>query len=192
MQKPDYTEADLSSLESTNRAFWSKLDEESDLGAVLSSGAYFENKLETCLRRYFAPVSAADNLLGPRGALGPFGARLDCARSLRIVNEGHYQSLKRVGRIRNKFAHNLEASFDDQSIADQVEDLFTTCFAEEHLAELDGSKVTMTAREKFKWTCFSVAMELSHREIDVWMHVLEYEDLIPDHLDANIAELEVE
>ncbi|NRB20840.1 MAG: hypothetical protein HRU33_25730 [Rhodobacteraceae bacterium] len=190
MLKHGYSEENLSNLEAQNEAFWAKLEDESDLGVVLSAGAFFESKLGKCLQYYFAAHKVSEKMLSSRGPLGTFVARLDCAFCLRIITPEEHSSLSKMAKIRNRFAHNIHASFEDPSIKDQVSDFRDNYFSDDLFHEMKTVSPPETTRKKFELTCFCMGMELSHREIDVWMHTHPYENLIPDHLHRSIKEAE--
>ena len=178
MHKQDFGEPEIDALESANKILWEKLDQETDLGVVLVAGAYFDYKMGECIRRYFLANEVAKKLLAPQGALGTFGAKLDCALCLRIIDELRHESLRKLARIRNVFAHDLNASFSDQSVRDKVAD-----FADCYLGTLDrkvfdGFPMTSTTRGTFIFTAFNLSLDLSHRDVDVWMHVRQYSSMI--------------
>ncbi|MDX8351781.1 hypothetical protein [Cognatiyoonia sp. IB215182] len=188
MRTPEFTEQDVAALEHNNRLFWDKLNNESDLGMVLSAGAYFENLLSRCTKRYFLAGDVSKGVMGAGGPLGSFSALLDCNYLLRIIDADQRTALKKLAKIRNVFAHELQSSFDETSMADRVDDYAASYVAPEIIKDMGESK--KSAGEKFSFTSFVISMDLSHREIDVWMHTLGYSDLIPPHLDDEIRRSE--
>lgn len=186
MANLEFDESHLLALEKRNDAFWSKLDEESDLGVVLAAGAFFESKLGECIRHYLVADEVSDGLLAPNGAIGPLGARIDVAYCLRIIEKEQHRALKKMAKIRNVFAHDLFASFDSKSVVDKTKD-FAMSYLEVEIFKKMCDDPKETPKQMFIFTAFVLGMELSHREIDVWMHVGDYKSVVPQHLEEEIA-----
>ncbi len=188
MLKRDFSDKELTELFKKNEAFWHKLDAESDLGVVLSTSAYFEEKLRVCILRYLRSGRVSEQLLEPQSPLGSFRARNDCALCLRIIDEHQHNSLRKLASIRNRFAHDLLASFEDGPIRDKVDDFVASHISHRVRDEMKACDMHSQPRHAFTLTAFSLGMELSHREIDVWMHTRDYGEIIPDHLDEVIRQ----
>lgn len=93
---------------------------ESDRAAVVLGAAVVDTLLEELLRAFFVDDStAADQLLGVERPLGSFGARGRAAYCLGLVSKEHFDDLRTLGRIRNRFAHDLHGlDFRDTSVRD--------------------------------------------------------------------------
>ena len=57
-------------------------------------------------------------LLHPNGPLGTYGSRTTACYCLGLINEIVKSDLRLVGKIRNRFAHDLRATFSDSQIGD--------------------------------------------------------------------------
>ena len=117
--------------------FLNDLNKESERGAVLISVSYLEGQLRDILAAYLGPGKAAESLLNEfNGPLGTFGARSAAAAALGLITDGEYQELKRLGKIRNEFAHRHSTNFSDQKIIDRCHTL--TFSAKDYLITLES------------------------------------------------------
>lgn len=107
-------------------AFRASLTEESDRGLVLVGGAFLEEELKVLLRSYLAferssfpsasqttkvledTVSSLFSFSG--GPLGTFVGKLNLAFSMGLLEEYEFHNLEKFSKVRNKFAHKIEAS----------------------------------------------------------------------------------
>ena len=97
-----------------------ELQKETPRGAVVLSGVVLADLLGKTLENYLINHKDVKGLLygGISAPLGTFSARILMAFGLRLIDEKEYQNLQVLRKIRNHFAHNLQASFDDQKIKD--------------------------------------------------------------------------
>ena len=104
--------------------FLDDLNKESERGAVLISVSYLEGQLKSIIAAYLRSGKATEKLLDDfNGPLGTFGARSHAAAALELITDREYQELKRLGKIRNEFAHRHRATFSDRSIIDRCRNL---------------------------------------------------------------------
>lgn len=95
----------------------SKVGAESERGMTVLVAAELDRALELLLKAYMAPGSARDALFsGGSAPLGTFSAKINIARTLHLIREEEYVLLQLIRRIRNEFAHNPDAGFDDARI----------------------------------------------------------------------------
>lgn len=109
---------------------------ESDRAAAVLGSAYLDVQLEQLFKQRLA-ASFPEDLLGPRGALGSFGARIDVAFALAWISSTTRNDLNVIRKIRNDFAHapNHALSFETPSVCALTANLKTpTNFAEMILA----------------------------------------------------------
>ena len=104
----------------------SSLLEESDRGLILVGGALLEDKLKDLLhshfvfeRNSFSWISEATKVQKDTvkslfsfdgGPLGTFVSKISLSFSVGLLEEYEFQNLERFGKVRNKFAHRIEAS----------------------------------------------------------------------------------
>lgn len=88
-----------------------------DRAIAILGATYPDILLEHLLAAFFVDDEReAKRLLKPDGPLGAFGARVSAACCLGLICRTVRDDLRLIGQIRNKFAHTLDASFDDDPI----------------------------------------------------------------------------
>jgi DNA-binding MltR family transcriptional regulator len=95
-----------------------KHEEKNDRGLVIVGASFLETLLEHILINFLIndPKEVAD-LLRYDQPLGSFGNRTRAAYCFGLISKTIRDDLRLIGKIRNRFAHDLSASFDDQQIA---------------------------------------------------------------------------
>lgn len=84
---------------------------------VIIGGAFLDTLLTHILENYFVSDSKEVNeILDYTKPSGSYGNKARMAYCLGLICKPVYQDLKLIGKIRNRFAHNLYASFEDDSI----------------------------------------------------------------------------
>ena len=92
---------------------------ESPRGIVLTIGGFLEQQLRDLLKGYLLDVTSAATLLdGGMAPLGSFGAMAHASYALGLVNADEFHDLNLIRRIRNKFAHEFNTTFESQDISD--------------------------------------------------------------------------
>jgi mannitol operon repressor len=96
----------------------SKVGAESERGMTVLVAAELDRALDVLLKSYLAPGKARDDLFsGSAPPLGSFSAKINVARTLHLIREQEYELLHVIRRIRNEFAHNPDAAFNDARIS---------------------------------------------------------------------------
>jgi hypothetical protein len=94
---------------------------ESDRGCGIVGGAFLDDLLGELLEVYLVEnTDASSDLLSSENIsapLGSFGARLVAAYAIGLLPVGNWQALRKVKKIRNRFAHDLSLSFNEPCIA---------------------------------------------------------------------------
>lgn len=125
-----------------------KLNEESDRGMVLVSAGFIENQLKITLLAFFRDVPSSSRLFdGPAGPLQSLSSRILACHSLGLINDMEFEDLQIIRKIRNKFAHEIQVSFEDQSIRDQCLRLYHGPSGK--VTEPSGKKINFTPRLTF-------------------------------------------
>lgn len=95
------------------------LTDGTDLAIALIASSFLDECLRTLLWVSFRDGDrSVAQLRSGRGVLGTYGARLDLAYSLRLIEKAELINLRTVGEIRNAFAHSFtEGAFDHEPIA---------------------------------------------------------------------------
>jgi DNA-binding MltR family transcriptional regulator len=91
-------------------------DEPNDRSIAIVGGAFLDTLLENILLEFFPEDKEVDELLGTSKVIGTFVSRIRLVYCLGLIEKSIKEDLKLIGKIRNKFAHQLSASFEDPEI----------------------------------------------------------------------------
>ncbi|WP_175981406.1 hypothetical protein [Burkholderia sp. BCC1630] len=84
---------------------------ESERASVILAVAWMDADLEKLLKKVLQPCSGGgDNLFDSDRPLGAFSAKITLARRLGVIDKDVESALQIMRRMRNEFAHELEAS----------------------------------------------------------------------------------
>lgn len=88
-----------------------------DRAIAIVGPSFLDTQLEHLLINFFIEDEReVRQLLKPDRPIGTFGSRTTLAFCLGLIGKIVRDDLRLVGKIRNRFAHNLEASFDSEPI----------------------------------------------------------------------------
>ena len=111
-------------LEFLNNAFTQVTNElhgESERACAIIGGAFLDDLLGELLEIYLVQNhDATQDLLSSENVnapLGSFGARILTAYAIGLLPKDNWHAFQKVKKIRNRFAHDLNLSFDDSSIS---------------------------------------------------------------------------
>ncbi len=105
------------------------LARESDRGVILIGAAFINDALETLIRAKFQEKrrkikGMIKDFFGPMGPLGSFWAKIRLVYGLELIKADEYHDLELLRKIRNRFAHQLEAvGFGDPEVIKLAERL---------------------------------------------------------------------
>jgi len=92
--------------------------EASDRAVAIVGPAFLDRLLSEILTEFLIEDDKdIQRLLQPEGPLGTFGSRVTACYCLGLINELVRSDLKLVGKIRNRFAHDLGADFSNPQIS---------------------------------------------------------------------------
>jgi hypothetical protein len=92
-------------------------DEDNERAAAIVGAAFLDTLLENILTNYFVDdEKEIRNLLKTDRPIGTYGSRTSVAYCLGLIGAIVRDDLRLVGKIRNRFAHDLHASFNDDPI----------------------------------------------------------------------------
>lgn len=102
-----------------------ELQKETSRGRVIICCVVIGELLGKTLEEYLIDHKDVKGLLkgGVSAPLGTLSARILMAFGLRLIDEKEYKNLQLIRRIRNHFAHNLHASFNDLKVVDLCKQL---------------------------------------------------------------------
>jgi hypothetical protein len=130
--------------------------DESDRGAAIVGAAYLEARMAELIGAFLIEDATKENgeLKWP---LDTFGRMVRMAHWMGLTSEDEHHDLKRIGTIRNRFAHKgYELSFSDPRIASECSRL-RLCKPLSEFLPLD------TARSQFLFTTTTLLMQLGIR-----------------------------
>ncbi|MBX3451325.1 MAG: hypothetical protein KF777_17285 [Planctomycetaceae bacterium] len=94
-----------------------KHDETNDRALVIVGAAFLDMLLEHILINFLvADSKEVAELMRYDQPLGSYGNRIRAAYCFGLINKTIRDDLRLVGKIRNRFAHDLYASFEDEQI----------------------------------------------------------------------------
>lgn len=95
-----------------------------DRAIVIIGSAYLETILEHILIEFFPENDKeVEFLFGYDKPLGTYSNKVRMIYCLGLIEKKVMQDLKLIGKIRNRFAHNLTVSFEDKDIIDWCKQL---------------------------------------------------------------------
>lgn len=99
-------------------------EEPNDRAIAIVGASFLDMHLEHMLAGFLVEdEKETQKLLQPEGALGSFGSRVTMAYCLGLIPKVIRDDLRLVAKVRNRFAHRLTASFEDNDIRDFCERL---------------------------------------------------------------------
>lgn len=129
---------------------------ESERGLALICAAMLDDLLEKSVRAFLLDHAEASKLLdGFNAPLGTLAARSLAAFALGVVSEDEYRECERLRKIRNIFAHNIHASFNDQNVKDLCADL--------EFSAKDYGDVRVGARGQYASAATALILNLTNR-----------------------------
>lgn len=122
--------------------------DESELAQVLIAASYLDGQLRNVLSAFFAENTSSRNLLeGPNAPIGSFSSRVSLSYSLGLITQREYLSIQAIRQIRNKFAHELTASFDDPALTKRFDALAWAALRDK-VGDLDRSELLFIASSR--------------------------------------------
>jgi DNA-binding MltR family transcriptional regulator len=98
--------------------------EKNDRAIAIVGAAFLDTLLEHILFSFLADDDKnVQQIVGFDKALGTFSSRIKMVYGLGLIYEPVRNDLEQVRKIRNKFAHTLDVSFEDQQIKDWCQNL---------------------------------------------------------------------
>ena len=92
-------------------------DEENDRALAIVGGAFLDTLLENILIEFLVDdEKEVGELLQYDGPMGTYSGRIRAAYCLGLLRKTVRDDLRLVGKIRNRFAHDLSASFAEEPI----------------------------------------------------------------------------
>jgi DNA-binding MltR family transcriptional regulator len=135
---------------------------DSDRGCALLLGAFLDvHVAKLILSVLIQRRQVVDQLFDYPGPLSSFGAKVRMAHALRLLHEYEYRDLRRIVRIRNRFAHELQGI----SFAKDLE-VSRLCGALESRAVKGLDTEGIAPRWLFWLTAYSLASDIDNRTLN--------------------------
>lgn len=97
--------------------FLDALNAESARGGVLVAASFLDNLLHRVIESFLLEGKSQDQLLGGFNApIGTMSAKIALAAALGLITERERRECDLLRRIRNRFAHDIHPSFDDEAV----------------------------------------------------------------------------
>jgi mannitol operon repressor len=136
--------------------FLPELNKESDRGCVLISCSYLDEMMRRILLAFLIERAGTKRLIeGFNAPLGTFSTRTAAAYALGLITEREFRECETLRRIRNRFAHDVHASFDAQDIRDMAHALT--------MAAQDYGDVVVDARGRYTTAAVFLILGLTNR-----------------------------
>lgn len=137
-------------------AFLPELNKESDRGRVLISCSYLDEMMRRILMAFLVDRASSRRLVeGFNAPLGTFSTRTAAAYALGLISEDEFKECETLRRIRNRFAHEVHASFDTRDINDLCTNLT--------MAAQSYGDVVIDARGRYTTAAVALIMRLTNR-----------------------------
>lgn len=99
-------------------------DESNDRAMVIVGAAFLDTQLEHIIKTFLVDdENEIETMLRPDQSLGTYGGKTRLAYCLGLIGANVRNDLRLIGKIRNKFAHDLYASFENAEIHSWVSSL---------------------------------------------------------------------
>ncbi|UTR09432.1 hypothetical protein MM300_16230 [Evansella sp. LMS18] len=127
-----------------------------DRAAAIVAASYLEEQLKLVILGHFKNVTSLsandkNNLTSGNGPLSTFSSRISIAYLLELINKEQYDDLNLIRKIRNDFAHQLNAvTFDS------VDQIKNRCSSLKIYNENDAK----TPRDRFFWSVTYISLHL--------------------------------
>lgn len=128
---------------------------ESPRGAVLISAAVIDDLLSRTIEAFLVEGFTNRLLTGFNAPLGTFSARIEMAAALGLISSDERHNAVIVRRVRNEFAHTMEASFESHPIVQRCAEFRIDPY-------WDGS-IFGSAQGRFQLATAGLVLDLEHR-----------------------------
>ena len=140
--------------------FLPELNKESDRGRVLITCSYLDDLMRRILLAFLIDRDSSLRLVeGFNAPLGTFSTRTTTAFALGLITEREFKECDTLRRVRNRFAHDMQASFDAQDISDLCRNLT--------MSAQDYDAVVVDVRGRYTTAAVALILGLVNRPVYV-------------------------
>ena len=153
-------------------AFLPEVSKESDRGVVLICCSFVDELLRRTLAAFFIESEGRRAMLeGFNATLGTFSSRIAACYTLGLISVAEYKECEIFRRVRNRFAHEIHISVEDQTLADLSKNL--------SFAAPDYGDVVVTVRGRFTSAGAALILSLVNRPHYVSVKRRQYSEWTP-------------
>ncbi len=143
--------------------FLDETNKESDRGSALITGSLIDQMLAEILLAFFIDNKSSNDLIYAANApLSSFYAKTELTFSLGIISAVERRDINFVRKIRNKFAHSFECSFEDNDISSWCSELKTGMRKLDELPKGHKSRADQP-KARFSMVTTSIVSDLYNR-----------------------------
>lgn len=140
--------------------FLPELNKESDRGRVLITCSYLDDLMRRILLAFVIDRDSSQRLVeGFNAPLGTFSTRTTAAYALGLITEREFKECDTLRRVRNRFAHDMQVSFDVQDIGDLCRNLT--------MAAQDYDAAVVNVRGRYTTAAVALILALVNRPVYV-------------------------
>lgn len=137
-------------------SFLPELNKESDRGMVLIATSFIDELMKRTLLAFFIEGEMSTSLIeGFNAPLGSLATRSAAAVALGLISQAEKRDSDLLRKIRNRFAHHVHVSFDDDAVKALCNQLT--------LAAKDYGDVVVGARGQFNTSAVGLILNLTNR-----------------------------
>lgn len=116
-KRPAWPPQHLAGFDTFIREMNKELNTATGRGLVMVACSYIDELLLKILKSFMIQGESAAQLLdGFNAPLGTLSTRAAAAHALGLINDAEHREITILRRVRNRFAHKVNVSFDDQDI----------------------------------------------------------------------------
>jgi mannitol operon repressor len=98
--------------------FLDELNKETERGAALVATSYLDILLRKTLVAFLIPNESSEKLTsGFNAPFSTFSAKIAACHAFGLISDQEFKECDILRRVRNRFAHEVTMSFDDQSVS---------------------------------------------------------------------------
>ena len=140
--------------------FLPDLNKESDRGCVLIACSFLDELMRRIVLAFLIDRDDTGRLVdGFNAPLGTLSTRVAAAYGLGLISEREFKECETLRRIRNRFAHDVHASFNSQDIRDLAHNLT--------MSAKDYDAVLVDARGRYTTAAVALILNLTNRPVYV-------------------------
>ena len=119
--------------------FLSEMTRESARGCAIVGSAQLDDLISQVITQYLIENTEKKNIMGEYGLLSSFHSRITIAYAVGLISKSDKEALIHIKNIRNRFAHDISISFDDE--LNHVKGLYQTAETNEKENSINNNSI---------------------------------------------------